>query len=463
MRHPAYPEYKESGVQWLGQVPGHWEVKRLKFAFPKLYSGVSVNSESSPADQESVGVMKTSCVYGNQFIPTENKRVVDEEIERVACSVTADSLIVSRMNTPELVGNCGYVEKDYPNLFLPDRLWIARFSKCQGLYGKYAWYFCISDGIGKLAGALATGTSGSMKNLSQDAFLNIDAIVPPIPEQTAIADFLNRETGRIDMLVAKKRRLITLLKEKRTVLISRTVTRGLPADTARDFGLEPHTRFKDSGVEWLGQVPDGWDVLPIKRIVSTPVTDGPHETPEILDDGVPFVSAEAINNGRINFDRIRGYISEDDHKRYSKKYKPEYGDIYMVKSGATTGRIAMVETNEEFNIWSPLAAIRCKSSIADRSYVYFYLQSREFQKAVELHWSFGTQQNIGMGVIQNLFVPIGETKEQAAIATYLARETAKLDRLAEKVEAAIARLQEYRTALITAAVTGKIDVREAVA
>lgn len=122
----------------------------------------------------------------------------------------------------------------------------------------------------------------------------------------------------------------------------------------------------------------------------------------------------------------------------------------------------MVETDIDFNIWSPLAAIRCNPALADSSFIFLYLQSNEFQTAVELNWSFGTQQNIGMGVIQNLAVPVPPRPEQAAIAAYLSKETAKLDALVEKVEAAIERLQEYRTALITAAVTGKIDVRTAV-
>lgn len=134
----------------------------------------------------------------------------------------------------------------------------------------------------------------------------------------------------------------------------------------------------------------------------------------------------------------------------------------MVKSGATTGRIAMVETDIDFNIWSPLAAIRCKQNVINRHFLYFYMQSKEFQTAVELSWSYGTQQNIGMGVIQNLAVPVPDLTEQAVIAGFINLETAKIDKLIEKVESAIDRLQEYRTALITAAVTGKIDVRGAV-
>lgn len=460
MKRKPYPEYKDSGVQWLGQVPAHWEVDRCKWSIERVINGIW----GSEPDEENDLV----CVRVADFDRTAF-RVIDEPstIRAVETGQRGNRLLrkgdllieKSGGGEKQLVGCVVHYDLDLKAVCSN---FVARMPIASEMNSRFWTYVHAGMYAGRINYPSIKQTTG-IQNLDSASYLDERVVYPPLSEQTAIANFLDRETGRIDTLLEKKRRLIALLKEKRTALISRTVTRGLPEDAAREFGLEPHTRFKYSGVEWLGQVPEGWDVVPIKRIVSTPVTDGPHETPEILDDGVPFVSAEAINNGQINFDRIRGYISEDDHKRYSRKYKPEYGDIYMVKSGATTGRIAMVETDEEFNIWSPLAAIRCKSSIADRSYVYFYLQSTEFQKAVELHWSFGTQQNIGMGVIQNLSVPIGETKEQSAIATYLARETAKLDRLTDKVEAAIARLQEYRTALITAAVTGKIDVREAVA
>lgn len=214
-----------------------------------------------------------------------------------------------------------------------------------------------------------------------------------------------------------------------------------------------YPEYKESGVQWLGRVPGHWEIRPIKAIVSTPVTDGPHETPEILNEGIPFVSAEAISNGKINFSKIRGYISEDDHRRYSRKYKPVFGDLYMVKSGATTGRVAMVETHEEFNIWSPLAAIRCNPSRADKRFIYFYLQSKEFQTGVGLSWSFGTQQNIGMGVIQNLVVPLGTLPEQTVIADFLDRETGRIDTLVAKKRRLVELLKEQRTALISRAVT----------
>src|ERR1035441_4694905 len=119
-----------------------------------------------------------------------------------------------------------------------------------------------------------------------------------------------------------------------------------------------YERYKDSGVNWLGEVPEHWTMHTLKHVVSTPITDGPHETPEFLGEGVPFASAESVSSGILDFSKIRGFISRSDHQRYAEKYLPRRDDIFMVKSGATTGITAIVDTDAEFNIWSPLAAIR---------------------------------------------------------------------------------------------------------
>ena len=217
--------------------------------------------------------------------------------------------------------------------------------------------------------------------------------------------------------------------------------------------------MKPSGIEWLGDVPEHWEVMAIKRIVSEPITDGPHETPEFLDEGVPFVSAEAVSSGHIDFSKIRGHISAQDNERFSQKYAPKLHDIYMVKSGATTGVTAIVEGRTDFNIWSPLAVIRC----GEKSAPYFvlnFMRSRNFSEGVTLNWSFGTQQNIGMGVIGNLACTIPPLPEQTAITDFLETELHKFDTLTAEAQRAIDLLQERRTALISAAVTGQIDVRQ---
>jgi type I restriction enzyme S subunit len=286
-------------------------------------------------------------------------------------------------------------------------------------------------------------------DLDPDEFKKIELLLPKTEEQKTIIDFLDHETAKIDALIEKQQRLIELLKEKRQAVISHAVTKG----------LNPNAPMKDSGVEWLGEVPAHWDVHAIKHIVSTPITDGPHETPEFFDTGIPFVSAEAVSSGRIDFEKIRAHISDADNQRYSKKYSPKKFDIYMVKSGATTGVTAIVETDNVFNIWSPLAAIRCN----ELNYPYFvlnFMRSRNFADAIAISWSFGTQQNIGMKVIENLPITRPPLSEAIEIANSLQYKSAKFDKIILHAQGQIELMQERRTALISAAVTGKIDVRD---
>lgn len=213
-----------------------------------------------------------------------------------------------------------------------------------------------------------------------------------------------------------------------------------------------YPKYKDSGVEWLGAIPSHWQTLPIKRVVAVPITDGPHETPEFVDEGVPFVSAEAVSSGRIDFSKVRGYISEADNARYSVKYSPQRHDIYMVKSGATTGITAIVEGRTDFNIWSPLAVIRCGARVLPH-FMLNFMRCRHFLEAVSLSWSFGTQQNIGMGVIEKLPCTVPSLEEQTTIAAFLDRETAKIDALVTEQERLIELLKEKRQAVISHAVT----------
>lgn len=211
--------------------------------------------------------------------------------------------------------------------------------------------------------------------------------------------------------------------------------------------------YKDSEVNWLGNVPMHWDIVPIKFSLSIPITDGPHETPKLYNDGVPFLSAEAVKEDRLNFSKKRGFISPEEHERFSKKYKPKLGDVYMVKSGATTGNVARVETEKEFNIWSPLAAMRPDGDLLTTDFIFYFMKSRSFFYSVELSWSYGTQQNIGMGVIANLKMARPPVEEQIQIGDYLNYKTTQIDRLIEKKKALIEKLNEQRIAVITQAVT----------
>ena len=264
-----------------------------------------------------------------------------------------------------------------------------------------------------------------------------------------IATFLDAETSKIDALIAEQRRLIELLKEKRQAVISHAVTKG----------QNPDATMKASGIEWLGDVPEHSSVVALKHLVSRPIIDGPHVSPQKHDQGVPFISAESIGKGFIDFDKKWGYISPEDHKVYSQRYSPQRGDILMVKLGATTGVPAIVETDTDFSVWVPLAAIRLKDQI--QPYLIFHvLRSNNLRVAYQLSWTFGTQQTLGLGTISNLQMPVPPAQELQEIVNYLDAVLPGFDSLEAEATRAIDLLQERRTALISAAVTDKIDVRE---
>lgn len=217
------------------------------------------------------------------------------------------------------------------------------------------------------------------------------------------------------------------------------------------------TRMKESGIDWIGQIPEEWRVRPIKHIVETPVTDGPHETPVLYETGIPFLSAEAVKDGVLDFNYKRGYISLKDHDRFKKKISPKKDDIFIVKSGATTGNVGIVNTDEIFDIWSPLALIRCNKTLAIQKYIYFYLLSTLFKSQVEFNWSFGTQQNIGMGVIERIKVILPPLSEQQQIVEVLDKKTAQLDKVKSLLEEQIQKLKDYRSSLIYETVTKGLD------
>lgn len=215
--------------------------------------------------------------------------------------------------------------------------------------------------------------------------------------------------------------------------------------------------MKESGIGWIGQIPEEWEVRAIKHIVETPVTDGPHETPVLYETGIPFLSAEAVKDGILDFNYKRGYISLKDHERFKKKISPKKDDIFIVKSGATTGNVGIVNTDDIFDIWSPLALIRCNKTLAIQKYIYFYLLSTLFKAQVEFNWSFGTQQNIGMGVIERIKVILPPVSEQQKIADFLDKKTAQLDKVKALLEEQIQKFKDYRASLIYETVTKGLD------
>lgn len=215
-------KFKDSGVEWIGEIPETWKYAKLKNIINYIESGVSVNAGLEEVGPNDIGVLKTSSVSKNVFIPYECKKVFENEINRVSCPVKANTIIVSRMNTPELVGACGYVDRDYDNIFLPDRLWQVHF--IESVYVKYYWYYLISKRTKSYFSSLSSGTSSSMQNISQPQFQGAPIAVPPLSEQQSIATYLDAKTSQIDSLISLKQQKIDELKSYKKSIIYEYVT-----------------------------------------------------------------------------------------------------------------------------------------------------------------------------------------------------------------------------------------------
>jgi type I restriction enzyme S subunit len=208
--------------------------------------------------------------------------------------------------------------------------------------------------------------------------------------------------------------------------------------------------YKNTGIIWLPTIPENWQVLPLKLVLASKVKDGPHETPKFLDEGIPFFSVDGIQSCKLVFEGCR-YISQKDHDRFSMKCLPKFGDVLLGKA-ASVGKVAFVDTKEEFNVWSPLAVLTPKS-VKLGKFIFYSLQSTWLQAQCDVNSNSNTQKNLSMGVIDNLSFAIPSDAVADKIACFLDHETAKIDTLIDKQKQLIKLLKEKRQAVISHAVT----------
>lgn len=280
-----------------------------------------------------------------------------------------------------------------------------------------------------------------MQNIAQDAFMGISFPLPPLEEQQTITRFLDAKTAQIDTLVAKKRQLIDKLKEKRSALIARTVTRGLPPDAAKAAGLAPNPEMRDSGVEWLGKIPAHWAAKAVRYIFQNcdskriPLSS---EERADLEKMYPYYGASGI------IDMVDDYIFDEPL-------------ILVAEDGANLlSRNTPLAFLASGKYWVNNHAHILKPISGDIRYWEAALETFDFSPLI----SGAAQPKLTADRLGGIRLPVPPVDEQIAIADFLATETSKLDALIDRATEAIDRLTEYRQALITSAVTGKIDVRE---
>ena len=431
-------QMKDSGIEWIGEIPADWEVRRLKYV-GEAFIGLTYSPEDI-TDESGLLVLRSSNVQDNKIVFDDNV-YVSKSVSSQLLVQQGDILLCSRNGSSSLIGKSAIIDEQSAGNTFGAFMTIFR-SK----HNKFLKHVFNSPLFKNQSGLFLTTTINQLTNA---ILYNIVVVMPPEDQQQKIAAYLDSRCAEIDAVIAAKQRQNELLKEQRQSIIFEAVTKG----------LDPTVTYKDSGVEWIGEIPEGWNAFKIKHIVAVPVTDGPHESPQLVDEGIPFISAEAVKGNKLDFSLMRGYISKEDHEVYCKKVRPQREDIFVVKSGATTGAIAIVDTDEEFSIWSPLAMVRSKKPEYIQRFVYYAMLSDSFRKQIELGWNFGTQQNLGMNVLENLYIacPLS-TSVQQQIADYLDIRCAELDRVVAANNAVIDKLKEYRQSLIYEAVTGKIAV-----
>lgn len=456
MRLPAYPSYKLSGVEWLGQVPAHWTVERLKNSATCWVSNV----DKVPSEEESpVKLVNYTDVYYNENIRLDlalmDTTATEDEIKRFGLQVndvliTKDSEEWSDIAVPALVVDTA------PDLVCGYHLAIIRPAP-RRLLGRFLLRAFQSCAINQQFQVAASGVTrfGLPKSAVGEAWIPI----PSKEEQHAIADFLDRWTAKLNALLEKKHSLIKSLREKRNALISRTVMRGLPPDEARAVGLDPDPKLKPSGVDWLGNVPELWEVKKLGHIsvVVRGASPRPAGDARYFDgDFVPWITVgDLTKDNNPYLERTESMLTEEGSK--NSRFI-QTGTLVITNSGATLGVPKILAISGCAN--DGVVAFEKLRKDANKLFLYYFLCSITENLRERIKQGSG-QPNLNTEIIKALACPYPTQAEQSAIANFLVRETANIDNMIIKVEEATTRLKEYRTALITAAVTGKIDVRNA--
>jgi type I restriction enzyme, S subunit len=445
MSFPRYPKYKESGVEWLGDVPEHWSVISLKWLSP-VQRGASprpIEDEKYFDDEGEFAWVRIADVSASNGRLKETTQRLSKLGSSLSVKMYPGQLFISIAGT---VGKPCITEIDacihdgfvyFPTLKL-EPMFLYRIFESGTCYG----------GLGKW---------GTQLNLNTDTIGSIRIAVPPENERALLLTFLDRETGKIDALVAEQRRLIELLKEKRQAVISHAVTKG----------LDPTVKLKPSGIEWLGDVPEHWEVTKIKHVIRS-IEQG--WSPQC--EGFPVESPNqwgVLKVGCVN----SGIFDASENKVLPESLEPipslaiAKGDLLISRANTRelVGRAAVAESDfPNLILCDKLYRLRVQADICDPVFLSFYLSSDRARGPIEIAASGASASmvNIGQSVILEMAIALPPAAQQNLIVERIEEAGRVLNTLTTEAERAIELLQERRTALISAAVTGKIDVRQQV-
>ena len=440
----TYPEYKDSGVEWIGEIPEGWKITRM----------VSVGQFSKGKNITKDELRETGypCIVYSQLY-TEYERLVtsvvsfidDEKFQQTTKVNPGTFLFTSSGETIEEIGKCVLYDGE-SEISVGGDMVVFKIHDDLIFDTYFLSYVFNSDFFQYQKSANSRGEI--VVHVYERQLRDMRFPIPPLTEQKQISDYLDRKTQKIDDLIEKTERKVELLKEQRSSLINQCVTKG----------LDPNVEMKDSGVEWIGKVPKEWKK--IKTSYFCDVRDGTHDTPSYVDEGgVPLVTQKDLVTGNLNFSKTHN-ISYDDYLNINKRSNVVKNDILMSMIGSL-GNPVLVDTDQPFSIKN---VCLFKTSLIDQDIKFFlYFLRSEFLETQLVYLSRGGVQGfVSLDVLRNLTLFLPPLPEQKQISDYLNRETSKIDRMVDTETKRIELLKEYRQSLISNVVTGKIDVRDEV-
>lgn len=431
-----YPKYKSSRVDWIDTIPYHWSCVRAQYLFD-IVSGSTPNSNDDSLWDGNINWITPADFKTDDHYICNGKRTITQKGYN-SCSTTivpAGSIIFSKrapigkvvINSVELCTNQGCFG------CIPIKELSCNF-----------FYYLMSILESEYN---VLGSGSTFMEISAKEFSNFKLLVPPFEEQEAIAAYLDEVTAKIDSLIAEKRSQVEDLRKYRTSLITETVTRG----------LNPDATLRSSGIDWLGDIPEHWDIVPLKYLVDESLMYGANESPdeETNASNPRYVRITDIDeNGRLNDNTFRSL----SHNK-AAGYMLCKGDILFARSGATAGKTYRFDEDYPACFAGYLIKAKCGSKLNSK-YLLFFTNTLSYSNWRNSIFDQSTIQNISADKYNKLPVPLPSLSEQQQIVDYLDEKTSKIDALIKELEAQLSNLATYKQAVITEAVTGKVDVRD---
>ncbi len=429
-----YPAYKDSCVEWIGEIPEHWEVVRLKHLFQEINERSFDGSEDLLSVSQYTGVSNKSERLEDGGMLTNASTL--EGYKKVAKNDLVSNIMLAWN------GSLGFSEFD------------GITSPAYSIYrlktkdvNRYFHYLLRTELYKSEYKRNSSGVIESRLRLYTDDFFRIVSILPPVEEQTAIAAFLDRKTALIDQAIGIKEKQIELLKERRQILIHKAVTRG----------INPNVKLKQSGVEWIGEIPEHWEIFKFSHSTEL-IVDGTHFSPKSYDNGAfKYITAKNIKENGFDFSDL-SYVSHKDHYSIYPRCPVKKDDVLYIKDGATAG-IAMINSlEEEFSLLSSVALIRPNSKILNTLFLKHYLNSEVIRGFILTQIVGGAITRLTLELINKFKIIVPSVEEQKQISQYVEFVSAKITTAISLKEKEIEKLIEYKATLINSAVTGKIKV-----